>query len=148
MASSYPCHRQYAKKVTLFSKKGHFHHKGAAEFYKYPWRHSLQSGTSAFHGSCRTGTAKLRSRVCRGGESCMRSFFAHCVFMYLYGSRFRRLARFLAGGGKSDPPPALSALLSYRCVHVGVWRSFRLPGGFSSLHKILSWKFWTLHGFE
>ena len=61
---------------------------------------------------------------------------------------FQRLARFLAGGGKSDPPPALSALLSYRCVHVGVWRSFQLPGGFSSLHKIRSWKFWTLHGFE
>ncbi len=72
----------------------------------------------------------------------MRSFFAHCVFMYLYGLRV------LAGGGKSDPPPALSALLSYRCVHVGVWRSFRLPGGFSSLHKILSWKFWTLHGLD
>ncbi|CUP60119.1 Uncharacterised protein [Bacteroides xylanisolvens] len=35
------------------------------------WRHSLQSGTSAFHGSCRTSTAKLRSRVCRGGESCI-----------------------------------------------------------------------------
>ena len=47
---------------------------------------------------------KLRSRVCRGGESCMISFFAHCVFMYLYGLRF------LAEGGKSDPPPALSAL--------------------------------------
>ena len=62
MESSYPCHRQQAKKVTLFSKKGHFHHKGAAEFYKYPWRHSLPSGTSAFHGSCRTSTAKLRSR--------------------------------------------------------------------------------------
>ena len=31
---------------------------------------------------------KLRSRVCRGGESCMRSFFACCVFMYLYGLRF------------------------------------------------------------
>ena len=57
------------------------------------------------------------------------------------------LVSFLAGGGKSDPPPALSALLSYRYVHVGVWRSFRLPGGFASLHKILSWKFWTLHGF-
>ena len=83
---------------------------------------------------------KLRSRVCRGGESCMRSFFAHCVFMYLYGLRF------LAGGGKSDPLPAIPALLSYRYVRVGVWRSFRLPGGFSSLHKILSWKFWTLHG--
>ena len=31
---------------------------------------------------------KLRSRVCRGGESCMRSFFACCIFMYLYGLRF------------------------------------------------------------
>ena len=72
------------KKVTLFSKKDHLHHKSAAEFYKYPWRHSLQSGTSAFHGSCRTSTAKLRSRVCRGGESCMRSFFSCCVFKRLY----------------------------------------------------------------
>ena len=27
-----------------------------------PWKYSLQSGTSAFHGSCRTSTAKLRSR--------------------------------------------------------------------------------------
>ena len=46
-----------------FIGKGHLgHHKGAASFLKYPWRHSLQSGTSAFHGSCRTGTAKLRSR--------------------------------------------------------------------------------------
>ena len=59
---------------------------------------------------------------------------------------FQRLARFRVGGGKSDLPSAFSALLSYRYVHVGVWRSFRLPGGFSSLHKIPSWKFWTLHG--
>ena len=27
---------------------------------------------------------KLRSRVCRGGESCMRFILACCVFMYLY----------------------------------------------------------------
>ena len=60
---------------------------------------------------------------------------------------FQRLARFLAGGGKSDLPSAFSALLSYRYVHVGVWRSFWLPGGFSSLHKIPSWKFWILNGF-
>ena len=147
MESSYPCHRQYAKKVTLFSKKGHFHHKGAAEFYKYPWRHSLQSGTSAFHGSCRTSTAKLRSRVCPRGESCMRSFDLLRLSMICVSYALRRLARFRAGERKSDPPSALSALLSYRCVHVGVWRSSRLPGGFSSLHKILSWRFWTLHGF-
>ena len=73
------------------------HHKGAASIRKYPWRHFLQSGTSAFHGSCHTGTAKLRSRVCRGGESCMRSFFACCVFMYLYGLRFPA-ASTLSGG--------------------------------------------------
>jgi hypothetical protein len=125
--SSYPCHRQYAKKVTLLSKKGHFHHKGAAEFYQYPWRHSLQSGTSAFHGSCRTSTAKLRSRVCPRGESCMRSFDLLRLYMICISYALLRLARFRAREGKSDPPPALSALLSYRCVHVGVWRSFLLP---------------------
>ena len=30
------------------------------------------------------------------------------------------LARLRAGAGKSDPPSALSALLSYRCVHEGM----------------------------
>ena len=90
---------------------------------------------------------KLRSRVCRGGESCMRSFFACCVFMYLYGLRFP--AASTLSGGRREIGSAASPLRSpsYRYVHVGVWRSFQLPGGFSSLHKILSWKFWTLHGF-
>ena len=108
MESSYPCHRQQAKKVTLFSKQDHLHHKSAAEFYKYPWRHSLQSGTSAFHGSCRTSTAKLRSRVCRGGESCMRSFDLLRLSMICVSYALRRLARFRAGGGISDPLSAHS----------------------------------------
>ena len=133
MESSYPCHRQYAKKVTLFSKKGHFHHKGAAEFYKYPWRHSLQSGTSAFHGSCRTSTAKLRSRVCPRGESCMRSFDLLRLYMICISYALRRLARFRAREGKSDPPSVLS-LLSFP---IGLCTkecegSFGLPGRFSS----------------
>ena len=128
MESSYPCHRQYAKKVTLFSKKGHFHHKGAAEFYKYPWRHSLQSGTSAFHGSCRTSTAKLRSRVCPRGESCMKSFDLLRLYMICISYALRRLARFRAREGKSDPPSVLSALLSYRAVHEGVRRELWAPG--------------------
>ena len=119
-------------KVTFFSKKGHLHHKGAAEFYKYPWRHSLQSGTSAFHGSCRTSTAKLRSRVCRGGESCMRSFDLLRLSVICVSYALRRLARFQTGERKSDPPSALSALLSYRSVHEGVRRSFGLPGRFPS----------------
>ena len=135
VASSYPCHRQQAKKVTLFSKKGHFHHKGAAEFYKYPWRHSLQSGTSAFHGSCRTSTAKLRSRVCPRGESCMRSFDLLRLSMICVSYALRRLARFRAREGKSDPPSALSALLSYRSVHEGVRRKLWAPGKISLSEK-------------
>ena len=135
MASSYPCHRQQAKKVTLFSKKGHFHHKGAAEFYKYPWRHSLQSGTSAFHGSCRTSTAKLRSRVCPQGESCMRSFDLLRLSVICISYALRRLARFRAREGKSDPPSALSALLSYRSVHEGVRRELWAPGKISLSEK-------------
>lgn len=133
MESSYPCHRQYAKKVTLFSKKGHFHHKGAAEFYKYPWRHSLQSGTSAFHGSCRTSTAKLRSRVCRVGESCMRSFFACCVFMRLYFIH-SLAASTLSSGRKGNRIHRLPSLLSFP---IGMCTKecksgFQLPGGFPS----------------
>ena len=109
-------------------EKGHFHHKGAAEFYKYPWRHSLQSGTSAFHGSCRTSTAKLRSRVCPRGESCMRSFDLLRLYMICISYALRRLARFRAREGKSDPPSVLSALLSYRAVHEGVRRELWAPG--------------------
>ena len=123
------------KKVTLFSKKGHFHHKGAAGFRKYLWRHSLQSGTSAFHGSCRTSTAKLRSRGCRGGESCMRSFDLLSLYMICVSSALRRLARFRAREGKSDPPSALSALLPYRSVHEGVWRELWAPGKISLSEK-------------
>ena len=135
MESSYPCHRQYAKKVTLFSKKGHFHHKGAAEFYKYPWGIPCNLAPSAFHGSCRTSTAKLRSRVCRGGESCMRSFDLLRLSMICISYALRRLARFRAREGKSDPPSALSALLSYRSVHEGVQRELWAPGKISLSEK-------------
>ena len=132
--SASPRHRKH-KKVAPFSKKGHFHHKGAAGFRKYPWRHSLQSGTSAFHGSCRTSTAKLRSRVCRGGESCMRSFALLRLSMICVSYALRRLARFRAREGKSDPPSALSALLSYRSVHEGVRRELWAPGKISLSEK-------------
>ena len=53
---------------------------------------------------------KLRSRVCRGGESCMRSFFACCVFMYLYGLRFP--AASTLSGGRSEIGSAASPLRS------------------------------------
>ena len=99
------------------------------------WRHSLQSGTSAFHGSCRTSTAKLRSRGCRGGESCMRSFDLLSLYMICVSSALRRLARFRAREGKSDPPSALSALLPYRSVHEGVWRELWAPGKISLSEK-------------
>ena len=145
MESSYPCHRQYAKKVTLFSKKGHFHHKSAAEFYKYPWMHSLQSGTSAFHGSCRTSTAKLRSRVCRGGESCMRSFDLLRLSVICISYALQRLACFRAGEGKSDPPSALSALLSYRSVHEGVRRELWAPGKIYTIVEIPDFTRFSFH---
>ena len=82
------------KSAPLPTKRGAAQSKSAASF-KYPWRHSLQSGTSAFHGSCRTGTAKLRSRVCRGGESCMRSFFACCAFVMQCPSSKKGIFAFL-----------------------------------------------------
>ena len=41
-----------------------------------PWKYSLQSGTSAFHGSCRTSTAKLRFRETLRS---LRSALAHKV---------------------------------------------------------------------
>ena len=53
---------------------------------------------------------KLRSRVCRGGESCMRSFFACCVFMYLYGLRFP--AASTLSGGRREIGSAASPLRS------------------------------------
>ena len=82
------------KKVALFSKKGHFHHKGAAGFRKYPWRNSLQSGTSAFHGSCRTSTAKLRSR-----ETLIKSLSDFTLeFLWIARNNLTRIASYLRKG--------------------------------------------------
>ena len=64
------------KKALPERAKPFLHAKRRSMIDSDPWRHSLQSGTSAFHGSCRTSTAKLRSRVCPRGESCMGCFFA------------------------------------------------------------------------
>ena len=52
----------------------------------------------------------------------MRSFDLLRLYVVCVSYALRRLARFRAGAGKSDPPKALSALLSYRCVHKGVWQ--------------------------
>ena len=123
------------KKVRLFQRKEALPKAKAQQVFKYPWRHSLQSGTSAFHSSCRTSTAKLRSRVCRGGESCMRSFDLLRLSVICISYALRRLARFRAGEGKSDPPSALSALLSYRSVHEGVRRKLWAPGKISLSEK-------------
>nr|DAQ60905.1 MAG TPA: hypothetical protein [Caudoviricetes sp.] len=77
--------------MTLFSKKDHLHHKGAAEFYKYPWRHSLPSGTSAFHGSCRTSTAKLCSR-----EALIKSLLDFALeFLCIARNNLTRIASYL-----------------------------------------------------
>ena len=78
---------------------------------------------------------KLRSRVCRGGESCMRSFDLLRLSMICISYALRRLARFRAREGKSDPPSALSALLSYRSVHEGVRRKLWAPGKISLSEK-------------
>ena len=110
------------------------------------WRHSLQSGTSAFHGSCRTSTAKLRSRVCRGGESCMRSFLSCCVFMRLYFIHSLAASTLSSGRRKIRSAACPSVLLSYRCVHEGVQKGLSAPGRISPLHKIPSRKFLVLHG--
>ena len=123
------------KKVRLFQRKEALPKAKAQQVFKYLWRHSLQSGTSAFHGSYRTSTAKLRSRVCRGGESCMRSFDLLRLSMICVSYALRRLARFRAGERKSDPPSALSALLSYRSVHEGVQRELWAPGKISLSEK-------------
>ena len=116
------------KKVRLFQRKEALPKAKAQQVFKYPWRHSLQSGTSAFHGSYRTSTAKLRSRVCRGGESCMKSFFSCCVFTRLYFIHSLAASTLSSRRMKSDPPSAFSALLSYRCVHEGVQKWLSAPG--------------------
>ena len=134
------------KKVRLFQRKEALHKAKAQQVYKYLWRHSLQSGTSAFHGSCRTSTAKLRSRVCRGGESCMRSFLSCCVFMRLYFIHSLAASTLSSGRRKIRSAACPSVLLSYRCVHEGVQKGLSAPGRISPLHKIPSRKFLVLHG--
>ena len=89
---------------------------------------SFESGTSAFHGSYRTSTAKLRSRVCRGGESCMRSFFSCCVFMRLYFIHSLAASTLSSGRRKIRSAACPSVLLSYRCVHEGVQKGLSAPG--------------------
>ena len=135
MESSHPCHRQHAKKSDPLFEKRSLPSQKRSRVLKYPWRHSLQSGTSAFHGLCRTSTAKLRSRFCRGGESCMRSFDLLRLYMICISYALQRLARLRAREGKSDPPSALSALLSYRSVHEGVRRELLAPGRISLSEK-------------
>ena len=116
------------KKVRLFQRKEALPKAKAQQVYKYLWRHSLQSGTSAFHGSCRTSTAKLRSRVCRGGESCMRSFLSCCVFMRLYFIHSLAASTLSSGRRKIRSADCPSVLLSYRCVHEGVQKGLSAPG--------------------
>lgn len=50
------------------------------------------------------------------------------------------------GGGKSDPPPTLSALLSYRSVHEGALRELWAPGKISLSIKYNRWilRFYTV----
>ena len=135
------------KKVRLFQRKEALPKAKAQQVFKYPWRHSLQSGASAFHGSCRTSTAKLRSRVCPRGESCMRSFFSCCVFMRLYFIHSLAASTLSSGEkGKSDPPSAIFALLSYRYVHEGVQKWLSAPGRIPlsiTYHRVNSW-FYTV----
>lgn len=52
----------------------------------------------------------------------MRSFDLLRLYVVCVSYALRRLARFRVRDGKSDPPSALSALLSYRSVHEGVRR--------------------------
>mgnify|MGYP006918730862 FL=1 len=65
----------------------------------------------------------------------MRSFDLLRLSMICVSYALRRLARFRAGERKSDPPSALSALLSYRSVHEGVRRELWAPGKISLSEK-------------
>lgn len=65
----------------------------------------------------------------------MRSFDLLRLSMICVSYALRRLARFRAGERKSDPPSALSALLSYRSVHEGVRRGLWAPGKISLSEK-------------
>ena len=65
----------------------------------------------------------------------MRSFDLLRLSMICVSYALRRLARFRVGERKSDPPSALSALLSYRSVHEGVQRELWAPGKISLSEK-------------
>lgn len=98
---------------------------------------------SAFHGSYRTRTAKLCSRICPRGEFCMRSFWHSYVFMKyvlptLFGGR-----RKIRSTVRLSPRSFTIGVCTKECI---VERS--APGGrISSLREIPPWKFWILHGF-
>ena len=77
----------------------------------------------------------------------MRSFDLLRLSVIYVSYALRRLARFRAREGKSDPPSALSALLSYRSVHEGVRRELLGSREDFPLREIPSWKFRILHGF-
>ena len=65
----------------------------------------------------------------------MRSFDLLRLSVICVSYALRRLARFRAGERKSDPPSALSALLSYRSVHEGMQRELWAPGKISLSEK-------------
>ena len=65
----------------------------------------------------------------------MRSFDLLRLSVICVSYALRRLARFQTGERKSDPPSALSALLSYRSVHEGVRRELWAPGKSSLSEK-------------
>ena len=83
---------------------------------------SFESGTSAFHGSCRTSTAKLRSRVCPRGESVIRDRFQSwlSLFSFDFSSRSTSTMRKRETGNQSRSASAL-AFLSPRNTIGGIF---------------------------
>ena len=110
------------KKVRLFQRKEALPKAKAQQVFKYPWRHSLQSGASAFHGSCRTSTAKLCSRVCPRGESVIRDRFQSwlSLFSFDFSSRSTSTMRKRETGNQSRSASAL-AFLSPRNTIGGIF---------------------------
>lgn len=79
---------------------------------------------SAFHGSYRTRTAKLCSRICPRGEFCMRSFWHSYVFMkYVLPTLFGR-KRKIRSAVRLSPRPFPIGVCTKECI---VERS--APGG-------------------
>lgn len=71
---------------------------------------------SAFHGSYRTRTAKLCSRICPRGEFCMRSFWHSYVFMkYVLPTLFggKRKIRFAV---RLSPRPFPIGVCTKECI--------------------------------